>query len=107
MDSGGWGVGEGLGGLPGEDAVIRIYYMRKLYCKLKRKEDLGEEVAILSPLIAQGNECWGGGVFPMVSDQHAWLQAVCGLPGGSYIYTELPKENSISTSKMLKIPKKS
>lgn len=62
MDSGGWGVGEGLGGLLGEDAVIRIYYMRKLYCKLKRKEDLGEEVAILSPLVAQDNECWGGGV---------------------------------------------
>lgn len=37
MDSGGWGVGEGLGGLPGEDVVIRIYYMRKLYCKKEKK----------------------------------------------------------------------
>lgn len=45
-------------------------------------------------------------VFPMASDQHAWLQAVCRLPGGSYIYAELPKEkNSISISKVLKIPK--
>lgn len=61
MDSGGCGVGEGLG-VQGEDAMIRICCMRKVYFKLKRKEDVGEEYRssnFESPLIAQGDECHG------------------------------------------------
>lgn len=38
MDSGRWGGGEDLGCVEGEETVIKIYYMKKIYSQKKNKK---------------------------------------------------------------------